>query len=208
MAGSDVKAKFILADTTAANTDGVCESQTPAGGGAQDLTIDGAQASGGVATFTAARLITIASTGADDGRTFTVTGTDVNGNAQTETITGPDTGTVTGTLYFRTVTTVSVDDDTAGAIIVGMTNDAFDVIFAERARLKGAFIVNSATAGVVTFTNGSATGTEKLKLGTVASATAERDVTIPDEGVLFENGCYLPYTAGTAVFTNITAFHA
>jgi len=208
MAGSDVKAKFILADTTAANTDGVCESQTPAGGGAQDLTIDGAQASGGVATFTAARLITIASTGADDGRTFTVTGTDVNGNAQTETITGPDTATVTGTLYFRTVTTVSVDDDTAGAIIVGMTNDAFDVIFAERARLKGAFIVNSATAGVVTFTNGSATGTEKLKLGTVASATAERDVTIPDEGVLFENGCYLPYTAGTAVFTNITAFHA
>ena len=208
MAGSDVKAKFILADTTAANTDGVCESQTPAGGGAQDLTIDGAQASGGVATFTAARLITIASTGADDGRTFTVTGTDVNGNAQTETITGPDTATVTGTLYFRTVTTVSVDDDTDGAIIVGMTNDAFDVIFAERARLKGAFIVNSATAGVVTFTNGSATGTEKLKLGTVASATAERDVTIPDEGVLFENGCYLPYTAGTTVFTNITAFHA
>lgn len=161
-----------------------------------------------MATFTAARLITIASAGADDGRTFTVTGTDVNGNAQTETITGPDTGTVTGTLYFRTVTTVSVDDDTAGAIIVGMTNDAFDVIFAERARLKGAFIVNSATAGVVTFTNGSATGTEKLKLGTVASATAERDVTIPDEGVLFENGCYLPYTAGTTVFTNITAFHA
>jgi hypothetical protein len=208
MAGSDVKAKFIEADTTAANADGVCESQTPAGGGAQDLTIDGAQASGGVATFTAARFVTITSAGSDDGRTFTVTGTDVNGNAQTETIAGPDTATVTGTLYFRTVTTVSVDDDTAGAITVGMSNNALDVIFAERARLKGAFIVNSATAGIVTFTNGSATGTEKLKLGTVASATAERDVTIPDEGVLFENGCYLPYTAGTTVFTNITAFHA
>ena len=208
MAGSDVKAKFIEADTTAANADGVCESQTPAGGGAQDLTIDGAQASGGVATFTAARFVTITSAGSDDGRTFTVTGTDVTGAAQTETIAGPDTATVTGTLYFRTVTTVSVDDDTAGAITVGMSNNALDVIFAERARLKGAFIVNSATAGIVTFTNGSATGTEKLKLGTVASATAERDVTIPDEGVLFESGCYLPYTAGTTVFTNITAFHA
>jgi len=208
MAGSDVKAKFIEADTTAANADGICESQTPASGGAQDLTIDGAQTSGGVATFTAARFVTITSAGTDDGRTFTVTGTDVNGNAQTETITGPDTATVTGTLYFRTVTTVSVDDDTAGAITVGMSNDALDVIFAERARLKGAFIVNSATAGVVTFANGSATGIVKLKLGTVASATAERDVTIPDEGVMFENGCYLPYTAGTTVFTNITAFHA
>ena len=208
MAGSDVKAKFLEADTTAADADGVCASQTPAAGGAQDLTINGAEASGGVATFTAARFVTITSAGADDGRTFTVTGTDVNGSAQTETITGPDTATVTGTLYFRTVTTVSVDDDTAGAITVGMSNDALDVIFAERARLKGAFIVNSATAGIVTFSNGSATGTTKLKLGTVASATAERDVTIPDEGVLFENGCYLPYTAGTTVFTNITAFHA
>lgn len=208
MAGSDVKAKFIEADTTAANADGICESQTPTAGGAQDLTIDGAQTSGGVATFTAARFVTIASAGTDDGRTFTVTGTDVNGNAQTETITGPDTTTVTGTLYFRTVTTVSVDDDTAGAITVGMSNDALDVVFAERARLKGAFIVNSATAGIVTFTDGSATGTAKLKLGTVASATAERDVTIPAEGVMFENGCYLPYTAGTTVFTNITSFHA
>ena len=208
MAGSDVKAKFIEADTTAANADGICESQTPGSGGAQDLTIDGAQTSGGVATFTAARFVTITSAGTDDGRTFTVTGTDVNGNAQTETIAGPDTATVTGTRYFRTVTTVSVDDDTAGAITVGMSNDALDVIFAERARLKGAFIVNSATAGIVTFSNGSATGIAKLKLGTVASAVAERDVTIPDEGVLFENGCYLPYTAGTTVFTNITAFHA
>ena len=42
MAGSDVKAKYIAADTTAADADGVCQSQTPAAGGAQDLTINGA----------------------------------------------------------------------------------------------------------------------------------------------------------------------
>ena len=207
MAGSDVKAKFIVADTTAADADGVCQSQTPAAGGEQNLTINGALSSGGVATFVAARLITIASASDDSGRTFTITGTDVNGNAQTETIAGPAT-TVTGTLYFRTVTQVTVDDDTAGAITVGMANDALDVIFAERARLKGVFIVNSTVAGVVTFTNGSPTGIEKLKLGTVASATAERDVTIPSEGVVFEDGCFLPYTAGNTVFTNITVFHA
>jgi hypothetical protein len=95
------------------------------------LTINGALSSGGVATFTAARLITIASASDDSGRTFTVTGTDVNGNAQTETIAGPAT-TVTGTLYFRTVTQVTVDDDTAGAITVGMANDAIDVVYAGR----------------------------------------------------------------------------
>lgn len=208
MSQSDIQSVHITADTTAADADGVCQSQTPAAGGSQNLTINGAQASGGVASFTAARFITITSAADDTARTFTVTGTDVNGVAQTESITGPDTASVTGTKYFRTVTQVSVDDDTAGAITVGMANNALDVIYSGRMRLRGAFIVNSGVAGIVTFTDGGATGTTKLQLGTVASANAERDVTIPDKGILFEQGGYLPYTAGTTVFTNITAFHA
>ena len=61
MAGSDVRSVHLTADTTAADTDGVCQSQTPAAGGSQNLTINGAQASGGVASFNAGRLITIAS---------------------------------------------------------------------------------------------------------------------------------------------------
>jgi hypothetical protein len=208
MAGSDVKSVHLTADTTAADADGVCQSQTPAAGGSQDLTINGAQASGGVASFDAGRLITIASASDDSARTFTITGTDVNGDAQTEVIAGPAT-TVTGTKYFKTVTTVNVDDDTAGAITVGMSADAADVIFRERARLKGAFIVNAATAGVLTFLSGSPTGTVKMKLGTVGSVTAERDVTIPSEGVMFEDGAYITYTGGTnEIFTNMTAFHA
>lgn len=208
MAGSDVKAKFIEADTNAADAASVCTAEELSGGGEQAIPIDGTDASGGVATFTAARKITVTAAGADGDRTVTVTGTDVNGAAQTEEIGVTGSGLSTGTLYFRTVTAVTVDDDTVSTLSVGMSNDALDVIFAERARLKGAFIVNSATAGTVSFTNGSATGTEKLKLGTVAAATAERDVTIPSEGIIFENGCYLPYTAGTTVFTNLTAFHA
>jgi hypothetical protein len=206
MAGSDVKAKYIAADTTAADADGVCQSQTPAAGGEQDLTINGALASGGVATFTAARLITIASASDDSGRTFTVTGTDVNGNAQTETIAGPAT-TVTGTLYFRTVTQVTVDDDTAGAITVGMANDAFEVIYAGRARLRSVFLVHSATAGTLSFRNGSATGTAYLTVPTIASADSDRDIIIPDEGIMFESGVYLPYTAGTTVFSSFVAMY-
>ncbi|MGA1112040.1 MAG: hypothetical protein ACO3VO_10630, partial [Ilumatobacteraceae bacterium] len=98
MANSDIRSKYFAADATAADADGVCQSQTPAATGEQALTINGALSSGGVATFVAARLITITSAGVDDGRTFTVTGTDVNGNVQTETITGPDTTTVPGTM--------------------------------------------------------------------------------------------------------------
>jgi hypothetical protein len=204
MAGSDVKAKFIVADTTAADTDGVCTSQTPAAGGEQDLTIDGALSSGGVATFTAARFITIASAADDSARTFTVTGTDVNGAVQTETIAGPAI-TVTGTSYFRTVTQVTVDDDTAGAITVGMANNALDVVSAGRARLRSVFLVHSGTAGTLSFRNGSATAEAYLTVPTIASANSDRDFFIPDEGILFENGIFLPYTAGTTVFSSFTA---
>ena len=206
MAGSDVKAKYIAADTTAADADGVCQSQTPAAGGEQNLTINGALSSGGVATFVAARLITIASASDDSGRTFTVTGTDVNGNAQTETIAGPAT-TVTGTLYFRTVTQVTVDDNTAGAITVGMANDAIDVIYAGRARLRGIYLIHSGTAGLLSFRDGSATGAAHLQIATVASAGSDRDIIIPDEGIMYDSGIYLPYTAGTTVFSSFTAMY-
>ena len=45
-----------------------------------------------------------------------------------------------------------------------------------------------------------------MKLGTVASATVSRDITVPDDGVVFPDGVYIQYTAAT--FTNMTAFHA
>ena len=206
MAGSDVKAKYIAADTVAADADGVCQSQTPAAGGEQALTINGAQASGGVATFVAARLITIASASDDSGRTFTVTGTDVNGNAQTETIAGPAT-TVTGTKYFRTVTEVLVDDDTAGAITVGMANNSLDVVYAGRVRIRGVYLIHTGTAGTIPFRNGGASGTAMLTIPTPAAANSTRDVVIPDEGVMFENGAYITYTAGTTVFSSFTALY-
>ena len=207
MAGSDVKAKYIAADTVAADADGVCQSQTPAVGGEQALTINGAQASGGVATFVAARLITIASASDDSARTFTVTGTDVNGNVQTESITGPATTTVTGTKYFRTVTQVSVDANTAGAITVGMANNSLDVVYAGRARVRGVYLIHTGTAGTIPFRNGGASGTAMLTIPTPAAANSTRDVVIPDEGIMFDSGVYLTYTAGTTVFSSFTAMY-
>ena len=98
MAGSDVKAKYIAADTNAADATSVCTAEQLSGGGEQAIPIDGTDASGGVATFTAARKLTVTASAADSARTVTITGTDVNGNVQTEAIGVTDSGVSTGTL--------------------------------------------------------------------------------------------------------------
>lgn len=110
----------------AADADGISTSQTP--GAAGNLTITGALASGGVATLGYGRKVTITSAGNDSGRTFTVTGTDENGNAQTESITGPNIGTSTGTKNFLTVTQIAIDAAAAGAITAGATVQSGTVI--------------------------------------------------------------------------------
>ena len=210
MAYSDVKAVFIEADTDAADTDGICASQT-SGATAGSLTINGAKASGGVATLDSARQITLITSANLSNKTFTITGTDINGTTLTEDLTGPNNETVTSTKHFKTVTAISFTTGTSGAMTAGFNTSAIAVVFSGRARVKGTFIVNSSNAGTVSFRDSSdagESGTTRLQLGTVASATAERDVTIPGEGILFTNGVYIPYTAGTTIFTNMTVFHA
>jgi len=204
MARSDVLAVFFTADDNAADNVSVSAAERPD----TSFTIGGTDTSGGVATFSAGRIITCTTAGTgDNGKTVTITGTDVNRDAQTEVITLPGSATTTaGTKFFKTVTAAEASAQPAANVSIGMSSAAGDVIFAGRSRLKGAFIVNSATAGVINFTNGSPAGTALMKLGTVASATVSRDITVPDEGVVFPDGVFIQYTVAT--FTNMTAFHA
>lgn len=103
---------------TAAATNNICTSQKPAAGGVQALTLNGSLVSGGVATLDVARRVLITSSSDDSARSFIITGTNRYGNAQTETLQGPATNR--GTLKdFKTVTSITVDDDTAGNITIG-----------------------------------------------------------------------------------------
>jgi len=211
MAGSDIKAVFIEADLNAADNVSVATAQLASPSTDTDFTIDGTDASGGVATFAAARIVTVTTAGAGDGtKVVTITGTDLDGDTITESITLPASATTTaGTKYFKTVTAASIDTTPTGDVSIGHAAGAADIVFGGRSRLKGAFIVNGATAGVITFTTNGPDGTEILKLGTVASVTAERDVTIPEQGLVFEQGIYILYQGGTnEVFTNMTVFRA
>jgi|TARA_R110001583_G_scaffold110618_2_gene259563 hypothetical protein len=204
MSGSDVKAVFITADTQALDADGI--SAAAAVGNNASLTIEGALASGGSCTFDSGRVVTILSAGDDSGISFTVTGTDVNGDSQTESITGANAGTATGAKYFKTVTAIAAVGDPAGNVSAGVNAAAGDVIFAGRSRMQGLSIVCSGTAGTLSFTTTTPAGTSLLKVGSVASATSTRDVTIPDEGIVFASGMFVQYTVST--FGTMTVFHA
>jgi len=91
------------------------------------ISVDGALAanisSGIVSTVPAqASLITITSASADESSVlFTITGLDMDGNAQTEVIKGPEANaTVTGRLQFSAIYSVTPDTTTTGNISVGV----------------------------------------------------------------------------------------
>ena len=131
-------------EPTAADTNGICTSQTTSA--AANLTLNGAlcaningnsvyapSVSGTAATADGAwaRKIGITSDGNDSGITFTVTGTDVNGKALSETVTGPSSTTVYSTnstaANFKSVTKIATSAATTGNITVGTAAVAADV---------------------------------------------------------------------------------
>jgi len=87
----------------AKSTTAVAASQTPGSG--VTFLINGAKASGGVATFATPRGVDIvAGTAGDTTQVVTITGTDVYGNAMSEAITANGTSRVSGLKTFKTVT--------------------------------------------------------------------------------------------------------
>ena len=204
MGMSDVIAVTTTADTVALDADGISVAASVGNNAA--LTIGGALASGGSVTLSHGRIVTILSAGDDSAKSFTVTGTDVNSDAQTESITGANAGTATGSKYFLTISGISAVGNPAGNVSAGVNASAADVIFAGRSRMKGSFLTSTATAGNVDFLNTSPTGTSLMKISSVSDADATRDVVIPENGVLFSAGIYIQYTVST--FLTLTVFHA
>ncbi len=101
----------------AASANAIALSQSAAG--AQNLTLNGALVSGGVATLDTPRRVIITSAGNDSGITFTVRGTDWAGQIISATVTGGNTTAVDAGVDFATVTRVSTSGATAAAVTVG-----------------------------------------------------------------------------------------
>lgn len=104
----------------AASANNIALSQTVTGAGS--VTINGALATGGVATLDAPRRVLITNVGNDSGITFTVAGTTFTGGAISETVQGTNGSTVATTLDFATVTSITTSGSTSASGITVGTN--------------------------------------------------------------------------------------
>ena len=115
-----------VSDEVAADDNGISASANPSNNA--DLTIGGALHSGNTVTNAGGRIVEITSAGDDSGIDATVIGTDVNGDALSETIDLADSGAAVTTGFFETITKITMVGNSAGNIIAGTTTSAADVI--------------------------------------------------------------------------------
>jgi len=105
-----------------ASANNICLTQTPTA--AAGFTINGALASGGVATLDTARRVLITPTGNESANTFTIVGTNASNMPQTEVISGLNATAFYTNLDFKTVTSIALASNAAAAITVGTNNVA------------------------------------------------------------------------------------
>ena len=151
--------------------------------------------------------ITLYSSANNAGNTFTITGTDGNGDAQTEDLTGPGAAaTVNSANKYLTVTSIVSDGAIATDIQAGIlgTGALTGTVFAGRTRIRGLTGTSKASAGNIVFKNTSITGTSLLTIPTTG-AVDSIDPYIPDNGVLFDAGAYVNLTA--ADVTGVTVYY-
>ena len=155
-----------------ADTDAISTSQS--GTASSALTLNGTSISSGSFTDNAGKRISITSeSGNESGYTFTVVGTDLSGNAQTEVITGPAANaTVYSSKTFKTVTSVTPSSNSTGSITVGTTGVGITTSgVTGSATLDTVAMVADITNNIFTATSGVAAGLKVKYSGLGASGS-------------------------------------
>ena len=192
MQSTYVKVKTIM-DETAASTTYFATAARPNTSFTMANTAFASTHNGGGAVITA----TTAGS-SDSGKTVTLTGTDLNGLAQTEVITLPGSATDTaGTKYFLTVTAAEMSAPPAGNVSLGFNASRGMGMFGGRTALKGFTCCSGGTAGDVKFHSTSSltsSSTPFMQYRTNGTADNETHFNIPTPGVLCVNGLVVTYT--------------
>ena len=188
---SDVQVQFI-SDEVAADDDFIVTAARP---DTAATLANSSFASGG------ARILNVTTTGTgDNGKTNTIVGTDVFDDSLTEVITSTGSAeAVSGTKYFKTITSVTSSAQFAANLKVGSTASAAQSVGnGARVRLKGYSIVSGGSAGIIQFYDGAPEdGSVLFKARTIGTDNTTIDNTIPAEGLLFKSGLTIVYTVGT-----------
>jgi len=173
---------------------GTHTSLISAAGTATTLNID-------IGEFINAQTVTLTSSANNSGRTFVVVGTDATGAAQTSAATtGPNSNTISVAGTWLSVTSITASGAITTDISAGVTSGATTgTLFAGRTRVRG-MTGNGAGAGHLNLKNSSLTGTT-IHVEWVRDALI--DPYIPDNGLLFENGCYVQATASAVIGISI-----
>ena len=176
---------------------GTHDSKISANGTATSLVID----DGG--PWINAQTVTVSSlAGNNSGINFVVVGTDENGDAQTGAATAGPTAGATKNMpdSWLSVTSITASGSIVTDIEAGVTAGATTgTLFAGRTRVRG-MSGSGAGAGHMNFKNSSTTGTT---LHTEYTQAALIDPYIPDNGILFDSGCYVQATASAVVGISI-----
>ena len=192
MSATFVKVKTIM-DETAASTTYFAAAGRPNTSFTMAATTFAASHNGGGAVITA----TTAGS-SDSGKTVTLTGTDLNGVAQTEVITLPGSATTTaGTKYFLTVTGAEMSAQPAGNVSLGFNNSRGMGMFGGRTALKGFTAASGGTAGDIAFHSTlelTTSSTPFMQYRTNGTADHETHFNIPAPGVLCVDGLTVTYT--------------
>ena len=200
---TDIKSSAVIT-TTALDADGL--STAAAVGNNAALTLGGALTSGG--SYTAdtgtARQITLLSAGNDSGITFTVVGTDVNGDALSETVTGANAGTATSTGYFATISSITAVGNPAGNMSAGINSEVAGIVFEGRTRVKNLIWSGGGAIGSIYIRNSGTAGTSLITVRSNATLGVNDHLYL-DEGVLFPDGAYITYTETQC--NSVTAFY-
>ena len=151
---------------TATDTDGLVNAETLAGSG--NFSIDGAQSS--AASNALNSFLTISSSNNLSSRTFTITGTNIDGTSQTEEIVGPTAGgSVTSTKIFKTVTQIA-SNGAAASVNVG-TKSAFVDTAGKRSSIVSAGGNESSKTFTIVGTDMSGVSQTEVITGPAANAT-------------------------------------
>lgn len=161
----------------AASANAIALSQTPLS--ASNLTLAGALATAGVATMDVPRRVLVTAAGNEATKTFTVYGTDRNGNAITDTVTGLNISSGYTALDFATVTRVAVSAATAGAVTVGTNGVGSSAwVLDDPFKFHWALAVAVSLSGTVTYTV-EHTYDDPNDMGTTLTAMPEQFAVVP-----------------------------